>query len=108
MSRNMDCNRGRPGHVKRLPASGALVVFFLYMTNLILSRLLTHHMDSDTTNVEGGSSSVIFALLGAIIAFILLSNTKRTEPDVSNNWHSFTHLKKFILPAETYSHCWTI
>ena len=78
------------------------------MTNLILSRL----PPMDTTDGEGESSSVMFALLGAVIAFILLSSAKRTEPDVSNDRQSsfVTHLNKFVLPlaAETYSHYWTI
>ena len=38
----------------------------------------------DTKDVEGGSSSIIFVLIGAVIAFILLSRTERSEPDVSN------------------------
>ena len=60
------------------------------LTNLILSRLFTVIPPMDTTDAEGGSSGIIFALLGAVIALILLSSTKRTEPDVSNNSQSYS------------------
>ena len=93
----MDCDRERPGHVKRLPlAVAAAVVYESYLISAAIS--LTTWMDSDS-DVEGESSSIIFALLGAVIAFILLSSTKWTEPDVSNNWHSILlliHLNKFV------------
>lgn len=47
----------------------------------------------DTADVEGGSSSIIFVLLGAFVAFILLSRTERTEPDVSKQMAlHFIHL----------------
>ncbi|KAF8807759.1 cytochrome P450 [Phlegmacium glaucopus] len=38
----------------------------------------------DTTDVESGSSIVIFVLLGVFIAYMLLSRTERTEPDLKH------------------------
>jgi hypothetical protein len=95
MSRNMVCNREHPGHVKRWAAWPMRLFSRRFLTRdggllLILSYLGCSPMDVTVTAVEGGSSSIIFALLGAVIAFILLSSTERTEPDVSNNAQSYS------------------